>query len=117
MEDNTKAPVVRSLAHRLTNELGDAGIRERLQHVAAEHALPSVRPDTATGLYRNECAVPTMFRFGDKRTYLEHAALVSTAKSNATRRLVQRQDLVASLENAARDRVQRLAALDEQVRR
>jgi hypothetical protein len=92
-EHPNTAPIVKTLALRLARRLCDvdaASMRNspgaatvvdrralpRLEAVASALSLPHVAPSAETGLFEPEPAVPTLFRFGDKRTYLEQVCCV-----------------------------------------
>ena len=91
-EHPNTAPIVKTLSVRLARRMfgtsSDSGdspgpdaatnrrVLLRIEAVAATLNLPQVAPLAPTGLFEPEPAVPTLFRFGDKRTYLEQVGVL-----------------------------------------
>mmetsp|Transcript_27085 Transcript_27085/g.81189 ORF Transcript_27085/g.81189 Transcript_27085/m.81189 type:complete len:905 (+) Transcript_27085:287-3001(+) len=117
-EHPSAAPVVKSLAYRmvlmLSQEKGiiDPAVVPRIRQDAEALNLPQVPTDPETSLFEAEPAVPTLFRFGDKRTYLEQVALEQAVRSSMRKRQLRKVRLLDSLAGIASDRARRLPTID-----
>eukprot|EP00038_Savillea_parva_P003724 m.129408 g.129408 ORF g.129408 m.129408 type:complete len:885 (-) comp11261_c1_seq1:829-3483(-) len=112
------APVVKSLAYKIISLLGkasttiDPNALPRLKTEIDVLNLPQVTADS-TSLFPFEMAVPTLFRFGDKRTYLEQVALEQAVRSSLRKKQFRTTRILDQLDGIATERTERLADFDK----